>query len=71
MGAMTLTEPSMDTDTREAELVQWAADLGARIEPFAAAHDRDLGRSQAHDSSRLSSSAQLTICARVCSPKRR
>ncbi len=38
---MTLTEPSVDTDTREAELVQWAADLGAKIEPFAATHDRD------------------------------
>jgi alkylation response protein AidB-like acyl-CoA dehydrogenase len=41
MCAMTLTEPTVDADTREAELVQWAADLGATIEPFAAAHDRD------------------------------
>src|SRR5687768_15350131 len=41
MCAMTLTEPSVDADTREAELVQWAAELGAEIEPFAAVHDRD------------------------------
>ncbi len=41
MTAGTMTRPTTDATDREAELIQWAAELGASIEPFAAAHDRD------------------------------